>query len=132
MPAPTVIQPAPLPSVTRPEGVRLEVYFEFDTDRFSSGQDRALVLTAARLLTVVRDMQARIEGHTDQLGSDSYNIRLGKKRGRKIVSELERAGVDRKKIAKVSNFGERKPSCPSLDEDCRRQNRRGIINLYVR
>lgn len=131
-PMPAVIRPAPLPPATRPEGVRLEVYFEFDTDRFSSGQDRALVLTAARLLTVVSDMRARIEGHTDQLGSDSYNIRLGKQRGRKIVSELERAGVGRKKIAKVSNFGERKPSCPSLDEDCRRQNRRGIINLYVR
>jgi len=128
-PAPATIQPAPLPSAAKWEPLDLEVYFEFDTDRFSSGQDRAVMLTAARILTLMSGLQARIEGHTDQLGTDRYNLRLGEKRGNKIVKELRRDGVDGKKIAKVTSFGKRKPKCPTLDEDCRQHNRRGVIHL---
>jgi outer membrane usher protein FimD/PapC/outer membrane protein OmpA-like peptidoglycan-associated protein len=122
-------QPQPSPPV-KLEYIDMELYFRFDTDRFSSNEDRAVLLTAARLIKSAPVVSSFLGGHTDQLGSNKYNMRLGKKRARKVAREMLHEGVDRGRIS-MKSFGKRGPKCSSLDEKCRSQNRRVVIRLKL-
>lgn len=126
----TPLAPNVPPASATSVSLDLEIYFAFDTARYSSKEDRAIVLTAARLLASNPSLQLiAIEGHTDQLGSVAYNMRLGKLRGETLADELMRGGVARDIIGKVTSFGKHQLKCSELDSDCCRLNRRGVIRI---
>ncbi|MFZ3207866.1 MAG: fimbria/pilus outer membrane usher protein [Geobacteraceae bacterium] len=122
-------QPQPSPPV-KLEYIDMELFFRFDTDRFSSNEERAVLLTAIRLIKSTPVASSFLGGHTDQLGSNKYNMRLGKKRARRVALEMLNEGVDRGRIS-MKSFGKQRLKCSSLDEECRRQNRRVVIRLKL-
>jgi len=69
----------------------------------------------------------RVYGHTDKVGGNAFNRRLGLRRARAAVNFLIAQGVDRKKVEAVVSFGETKPVVliqgPSL------QNRRTVTEV---
>jgi hypothetical protein len=70
---------------------------------------QTLDLTAhAALRSLGRLRELVLIGHTDSLGTDEYNARLGFNRATFIASELERRGVP-KRIMKVLSSGRRQP-----------------------
>jgi outer membrane protein OmpA-like peptidoglycan-associated protein len=64
----------------------------------------------------------KVFGHTDKVGSNAYNQRLGKRRADAAVRYLISKGVARNKVKAVASFGETRPLV--LTEDPNRENRR--------
>lgn len=69
-----------------------------------------------------------IEGHTDNVGSDNYNLALSKKRAEWIEKEMLNYGVD-KKIIEIQAKGEKYPVSTNDTEEGKQQNRRVKIIL---
>jgi peptidoglycan-associated lipoprotein len=68
-------------------------------------------------------MQVTIEGHCDERGSDSYNLKLGKKRAEAVREFLVSRGIDGSRLRTVS-FGKRRPQVQGKSESSFAQNRR--------
>ncbi len=68
-----------------------------------------------------------IVGHTDLVGSERYNDRLGLRRARAVISYLSRRGVSRKRLDAVESQGERSPVVQT--EKRERRNRRAITTV---
>lgn len=69
----------------------------------------------------------RVYGHTDKVGSNGYNKRLGLRRARAAVNYLVSLGVSRSKVKAVSSFGETRPVV--LTESANRENRRTVTEV---
>ncbi|WGI22858.1 OmpA family protein [Amylibacter sp. IMCC11727] len=69
----------------------------------------------------------RVYGHTDKVGSNAANKRLGLRRARAAVNYLVSLGVSRSKVQAVSSFGETRPLV--LTEAPNRENRRTVTEV---
>ena len=69
----------------------------------------------------------RVFGHTDKVGSNGFNRRLGQKRARAAVNYLISQGVDKRKVEAVVSFGETRPLV--LTEQPNRENRRTVTEV---
>jgi outer membrane protein OmpA-like peptidoglycan-associated protein len=67
-----------------------------------------------------------IIGHTDNIGSEAYNIKLGLKRAEQVKRELVTKGFDAKKITTIS-YGKSKPIDTNSTPEGRANNRRAEI-----
>jgi outer membrane protein OmpA-like peptidoglycan-associated protein len=65
----------------------------------------------------------RIEGHTDNKGSDNYNLNLSNKRAASVVRYLKEHGVSAERLTSVG-FGFRCPLVSNATPDGQAQNRR--------
>ena len=63
-------------------------------------------------------------GHTDKVGSEAYNDRLGLRRARAVVNYLVRHGIARERLDAVESRGEREPVVDT--EERERRNRRAV------
>ena len=75
-------------------------------------------------------MRIRIEGNTDERGSDEYNLALGQRRAASAKKYLVDHGVDAGRIDIVS-YGEERPACTDHAETCWQQNRRDDFRILV-
>ena len=71
-----------------------KLLFDFDSDALQ-GQHRASVLKMGRALVEVGVQTLRVEGHTDDQGSDTYNERLSLRRAQAVAQALAEAGMER-------------------------------------
>ncbi|MDX1580903.1 MAG: OmpA family protein, partial [Alphaproteobacteria bacterium] len=78
----------------------------------------------------LRNMQIRIEGHTDNTGEDSYNMDLSYRRALSVLRALtEEYEVDNAML-QVQGFGETQPVASNETEAGRSLNRRvTLVNL---
>lgn len=74
--------------------------------------------------------ELEIIGHTDSVGSDSYNQTLSENRAKSVYNYLVAQGVDRARMA-TSGMGETKPVASNDTEAGRAQNRRVQIMINV-
>lgn len=88
---------------------------------------RAQLRQQAQWIKAHPQITFRVFGHTDKVGSNAYNKRLGLRRARNAVNYLVSLGVDRHKVKAVSSFGETQPLV--LTEDANRENRRTITEV---
>lgn len=65
----------------------------------------------------------KIEGHTDAIGSEAYNMELSRKRAQSVVDYLVQRGVDRNNL-EVVPYGESKPIASNKTAEGRAMNRR--------
>ncbi len=104
-----------------------QVYFPdiaFDFDKATlNNLGRARVRQVAQLLASVPSLKVVVEGHTDYVGSDEYNIQLGQRRADAVTKELSELGVDTQRMSPVS-FGEGKPLFTEEEDWARAANRR--------
>ena len=56
----------------------------------------------------LKDVRIDVEGHTDRIGSDKYNLELSKKRARAVVEEFIADGVDPSTIT-AEGYGKTRP-----------------------
>jgi peptidoglycan-associated lipoprotein len=71
-------------------------------------------------------MIVQIEGHADERGSEEYNIALGERRAKSVVTYLETMGVSASQLSIVS-YGEEKPMIKDRSEDAFAKNRRAVL-----
>lgn len=67
--------------------------------------------------------KVRVEGHTDNVGSDAANLQLSKDRAEAVVRYLVQQGIDPKRLMS-EGFGASHPVAPNLTRRGREQNRR--------
>jgi outer membrane protein OmpA-like peptidoglycan-associated protein len=83
------------------------VAFRFDSAELTD-LGKGQVYLAAQRLRDKADVTFVVEGHTDNVGTDEYNQRLGMRRAEVIMKELGQLGVDTSRMSTAS-LGESKP-----------------------
>jgi outer membrane protein OmpA-like peptidoglycan-associated protein len=76
------------------------------------------------------DTDLLIAGHTDSVGSDSYNLRLSEQRARAAADYLASQGVDRGRI-QTRGLGESEPKASNATDAGRAENRRVEVAIYA-
>jgi outer membrane protein OmpA-like peptidoglycan-associated protein len=102
------------------------LYFVFDQDELTR-EDLQTIHTAARYAR--QGFAIVIEGHTDDLGSHTYNQQLSLKRAQRIREIMvQQTGLSADSI-EVKALGEQFPAVPNASEAQRRLNRRVEIKV---
>lgn len=103
----------------------------FDYDKSTIRPDATTALRDD--VGVIRDILANypsqkllIEGHTDERGSDEYNMGLGDRRARSAEEFLQTMGIPMNQLTVIS-YGKDRPRCTDQTEQCWQQNRRAHI-----
>ena len=73
-------------------------------------------------------LRLRIAGHTDERGSDEYNLALGQRRAAAAKRYLTQHGIAENRIEIIS-FGEERPAQQGSDESAWSQNRRDEFEI---
>ena len=105
-----------------------DVNFGLDVYELSSSQREAL----HQHMTYLRDnprFSVILRGHTDESGTEEYNMTLGQRRAQSVRDALIESGVDPSRLDTVS-FGEAMPIAVGEDEQSRSRNRRVEFFLY--
>ena len=84
----------------------------------------------AETLKQYPDTDLLIVGHTDNVGSDSFNKNLSEKRASAVSSYLNSLGVATNRL-RIEGLGESQPSTSNDTESNRSQNRRVEIAIYA-
>jgi outer membrane protein OmpA-like peptidoglycan-associated protein len=98
------------------------VLFDTGGDTLKPGADE-LVSRLSQFLQNHPDIKVRIEGHTDSIGSDSYNEALSQRRAEAVATALETRGVPATRIEAVGR-GKSAPVAGNDTSAGRQQNRR--------
>jgi peptidoglycan-associated lipoprotein len=99
-----------------------EVYFAFD--RYDLSADaRETLKTNAGWLKSNPSARIEIEGHSDERGTNEYNLALGAKRAHAAKDYLMTLGVSVERMSTIS-YGEEIAVCKQQNEDCWQKNRR--------
>lgn len=103
------------------------VYFDFD--KFDIRNDMVSVVNNnASILRNAEFGAIRIEGNTDEWGTDEYNFALGNKRALAVKDALVSRGINPEKLITVS-YGESKPTCTEKTEECWNENRKVTFEI---
>lgn len=98
------------------------VNFEFDSAKLTAASSTTLDSVAASLREW-SDVRVQVEGHTDSVGADAYNLQLSKARAEAVRDYLVAKGVDRSRLAAIG-YGESKPLTDNSTDAGRARNRR--------
>ena len=103
------------------------VTFEFDEARLTANAQVILNGVADTLLGA-QDINVEIGGHTDSLGSESYNQQLSERRAKAVMDYLARRGVDAGRMSS-RGYGESDPIESNETADGRELNRRVELKI---
>lgn len=101
------------------------VYFDFDKSAIRADAYEALQ-AHAQFLANNQGSTIRIEGHADERGTREYNMALGERRAKAVVSFLTANGAAGSQLEVVS-YGEEKPVSDGHEEGSWAQNRRAEL-----
>jgi peptidoglycan-associated lipoprotein len=107
-----------------------EIYFEFDKAVLSE-KAKDLLSQAGDILAKEPKLWVEVEGHTDERGTEAYNMTLGGKRAQSVVDYLVNYGVATDRLKSIS-FGEEKPKTAGATEDVFAKNRRAAFNVKIK
>jgi peptidoglycan-associated lipoprotein len=103
------------------------IEFEFDAAELQAGA-RAALDAKIRILTANPTVTLRIAGHTDERGSDEYNLALGQRRAAAAMRYLVQHGLAANRFETIS-YGEEHPVAAGHDESAWCQNRRAEFDV---
>jgi OOP family OmpA-OmpF porin len=107
-----------------------EVLFAFDSDALSEHAPAAL----DRVVESLRGepgARVTVEGHTDDVGTDEYNLSLSERRAQAVAAYLVQQGVARDHLAS-RGYGKGRPAAANDGDEGRRRNRRVEIVIQER
>ena len=124
------VAPPPSPARTAPMKKRFILRgVNFDFDKSDIRADARPVLDeAARTLKEEGDVRVAVGGHTDSIGTDSYNEGLSIRRANAVANYLAARGIARSRM-EVDGFGESRPVASNDTADGRAQNRRVELSV---
>ncbi|REC58952.1 OmpA family protein [Rhodosalinus sediminis] len=108
------------------DAVETTVNFDFDSARLGP-EARATLARQADFIRQFPELRFRVYGHTDLVGTEAYNQRLGLRRARAVVDFFVRQGISRDRLEAVVSFGERQPLI--VTEGRERRNRRTVTEV---
>ncbi len=104
------------------------IHFDFNSYDILT-EDTTSLNAVAELLTVFFDAKLRLIGHTDDVGSDEYNMDLSRMRARSVANYLNMRGIDDSRII-TEGRGKRQPVTHEQTDAARRKNRRVEFLIY--
>lgn len=102
------------------------INFAFNSAQLDS-QAQAILRQQATWIKQFPEVRFKVYGHTDAVGSNGYNKRLGLRRARAVVAYLSSQGISRKRLKAVVSFGETRPVIATPNRE--RQNRRTVTEV---
>jgi OOP family OmpA-OmpF porin len=103
----------------------LKVLFDFDSSELRPES----ITELERLVKLMNDVPfatALIEGHTDSVGADAYNLALSDRRAKSVFDYLTSRGVDPARLKSIGK-GESEPIAENTTEEGRQENRRVLL-----
>jgi OOP family OmpA-OmpF porin len=128
-PPPPPPPPPPAPAPPDPCAGRIVlrgVIFAFDSDEIT-GVSMATLDVAAEMLRECPNVNTAVEGHTDSVGDEAYNLGLSQRRANSVSSYLSSHGVSPDRL-QAKGYGESRPVADNGTEDGRAKNRRVELN----
>jgi outer membrane protein OmpA-like peptidoglycan-associated protein len=107
-----------------------DVAFEFNSAQLTD-LGKGQVYLAAQKLKEKSEITVVIEGHTDHVGSETYNQKLGMLRAEVVKQELTRLGVDSNRMS-VTSLGETRSLLEEQTDWARAVNRRAEFRVSSR
>ena len=104
------------------------IYFDFDRAVIRDDQKPTLRSNSSAIAEGRSWRTVVIEGHTDERGSEEYNLALGERRANSVKGYLVNLGVNAGSLDTVS-FGESKPAVQGHDEAAWKWNRRADFRV---
>lgn len=88
---------------------------------------RATLTQQANWIKQFPEVRFRVYGHTDAVGSDHYNTRLGKRRANAVVHFFAAQGISRDRLEALVSYGETQPVIVTQGRE--RANRRTVTEV---
>lgn len=102
------------------------VNFAFDSAVLDADA-QAVLRRQATWIRQFPEVRFKVFGHTDLVGPNAYNKRLGLRRARAVVRYLSTQGISRSRLQAVSSFGETQPLIVTQNRE--RRNRRTVTEV---
>lgn len=102
------------------------VTFAFNSAQLDANA-QAILQQQANWIRQFPEVRFRVFGHTDLVGSESYNRALGLRRANAVVSYLSTLGISRSRLEAVVSYGETRPLIATQDRE--RRNRRTVTEV---
>jgi outer membrane protein OmpA-like peptidoglycan-associated protein len=105
-----------------PDGTKAGVYFE--TNKYNISANSKLALDKLqKIFAEYPETNILIEGHTDNVGTDTYNMGLSERRANAVGNYLKSAGVTSSRLI-TKWYGESQPKVENTSDANRALNRR--------
>lgn len=104
-----------------------DVNFDFDKDTLKASAKEILDKEAPSILEQ-KNWKLKVEGHTDNFGTDEYNDRLSSRRAKSVYDYLLSKGVSSDRMRR-EYYGEKNPKVPNDNPNNRAINRRVEIKV---
>ena len=101
----------------------LNIYFNFDSDSLIINTSKYELDRVIKLMNDHPTMIVEIGGHTDNIGSDEYNLDLSIRRAKSVINYLIKHGVKKDRLS-AKGYGEKQPILNNNTEEGRSKNRR--------
>ena len=98
------------------------IQFEFNSSALTEDSQVGIAMLTEFLQRNV-DLKVELAGHTDNVGSDSYNLRLSTERAEMVRNALIANGIDASRLI-AKGYGASQPVAPNDTEENRALNRR--------
>ena len=102
------------------------INFAFNSAELSD-EARAILQKQANFIRQFPEVRFRVFGHTDKVGSNGYNQRLGLRRAQAAVAYLTSLGISRSRLEAVVSYGETRPIIATNQAEVR--NRRTVTEV---
>jgi peptidoglycan-associated lipoprotein len=99
-----------------------DIYFAYDSSALTP-QAQDILRKKAGFLKANLNAKVTVEGHTDERGTNEYNLALGEARARSAKAFLVDLGIPAARMATIS-YGEERPVAKGSNEDAYSKNRR--------
>ena len=106
--------------------VETTVTFDFNKSTLDDAA-RIVLDRQANFIRQFPELRFSVYGHTDAVGSDSYNLGLGRRRAQNAVAYLVSKGISESRLEALVSLGERQPVVPTLEKE--RRNRRTVTEV---
>lgn len=100
------------------------LHINFDTSKSRIKADSYDVISEiAKMMKANTDLKISVEGHTDNTGNETSNMKLSKNRAKSVLMSLADEGIDESRL-KSKGFGQTKPIEDNSTEEGKAKNRR--------
>lgn len=100
----------------------VNIYFGYDSAELMPESEEGLSMLVD-FLVKHPEIKVELAGHTDNVGSDSYNLRLSESRAEVVLQALVSRGIPAERLTS-KGYGASKPVCPNDSDAHRAMNRR--------
>lgn len=104
------------------------VNFAFDSAELTADAKKNLD-AVAEIFIEFPDTRLMIEGYTDSVGNEDYNLKLSERRAKAVAKYLESHGVKSSRFESIKGYGEANPRFPNDTKENQAKNRRVEIGI---